>query len=81
MPEIHCARGPKRCEECRKALKNKSFCLIKVYLEPGDITRPITEVYVGCRRIVGEYDVVKKFKTKEDAKKYAINHGIEIVFD
>jgi hypothetical protein len=81
LPEIHCARGPNRCEKCRKAIKNKSFCLIRVYLEPGRDARPITEIYVGCRRIRGEYDVIKRFESKKKAKKYAIKHGIDISFE
>lgn len=81
VPEIHCARGPEVCEKCRKAAENKSFCLLRVYLEPGKDARPITEIYIGCRKIVGEYDVVKMFETKEKAKAYAIDHGIEIIFD
>jgi len=81
MPEIHCARGPELCEKCREAMKRKSFCLIKVYLKPGNIARPMTEIYVGCRRIIGEYDVIKKFKDKEEAKRYAIKNGIDISFE
>jgi hypothetical protein len=81
LPEIHCARGPEGCEKCREALKNESYRLIRVYLEPGEQTRPITDIFVGCRKITGEYDVVKSFETKEKAKAYAIDHGIEIIFD
>ncbi|TXT64004.1 MAG: hypothetical protein BAJALOKI1v1_630007 [Promethearchaeota archaeon] len=81
MPEIHCARGPKWCEKCREAIKNIDFCLIKVYLKPGNVARPMTEVYVGCRRIYGEYDVIKRFASKKDAKQYAIDHGIDISFE
>jgi len=81
LPEIHCARGPTLCEKCREAIKKKSFCLIRVYLEPGNEARPITEVYVGCRKVKGEYDVIKRFKSKKAAKKYAIDHGIDISFE
>ncbi|MBD3197437.1 MAG: hypothetical protein GF317_20450 [Candidatus Lokiarchaeota archaeon] len=80
IPRIHCARGPKICDKCKQASKEKSYSLIKVYIEPSNIARPITEVYVGCRKIVGEFEVQKRFKTLEEAKKYAIEHGIEIDF-
>lgn len=81
LPEIHCARSPKGCKKCQEAFKNKSYRLIRVYLEPGKAARPITDIYVGCRKIMGEYDVIKTFETKEKAKTYAIDHGIEIIFD
>lgn len=81
LPKIHCARGPQWCEKCREAMKDTSFCLIKVYLEQGDVARPMTEIYVGCRRIYGEYDVVKRFESEKEAKQYAIKNGIDITFE
>jgi len=82
IPFIHCAKGPDACEECSIAqAKGLSFALIRVYLRERTSARPTTEVYVGCRRVVGEYDIIKRFKSKDDAKKYAIKHRIEITFD
>ncbi len=81
MPYIHCARGPLRCEKCKEfENRSESFALIKVYLKQGDIARPMTEVYVGCQRIFGEYDVLKRFEDDNEAKHYAIKNGIEIIF-
>ncbi|MGV9173738.1 MAG: hypothetical protein ACOC44_02665 [Promethearchaeia archaeon] len=82
MPKIHCARGAKGCEKCRVFLEEgESFCLIRVFLESTNVARPVTEIYVGCRRIIGEYEVLKRFDSKDEAKKYAIQHKIEIIFD
>ena len=82
MVPIHCARGPKECEKCKALeLKGKKLCLIKVYLKPSNITRPITEIYVGCRRIIGEFDILKTFEDNEAALKYSRNHKIDIQLD
>lgn len=81
MPRIHCARGPKICEKCKEYIKDVSFCLVRVYLEPQNEARPITEIYVGCRKIIGEYDIIKRFKSPKKAKEFAIKNGIDITFD
>jgi len=81
MPYIHCARGPLRCEKCKEfEKKGEDFALIKVYLKSGDIARPMTEIYVGCQRIFGEYNVIKRFANDKEAKQYALKNRIEIIF-
>ncbi|MBD3255742.1 MAG: hypothetical protein GF383_11665 [Candidatus Lokiarchaeota archaeon] len=82
MPYIHCARGPQGCDKCRQmAKKEPTFCLVRVYLKSGKIARPMTEIFVGCRRIYGEYDILKRFENSKEAKKYAIKTGTDITFD
>jgi len=81
MPSIHCARGSELCEKCKiMAEEEEKFCLIRVYLKAGKVARPMTEIFVGCRRIFGEYDVVKVFKNDREAKEYAINNKKDITF-
>ncbi|TFG08078.1 MAG: hypothetical protein EU539_03350 [Promethearchaeota archaeon] len=82
MVPIHCARGPKVCEKCKAlTLEGKKLCLIKVYLKPSNVTRPITEIYVGCRRIIGEFDILKIFEDNEEALKYSRNNNVDIQLD
>jgi hypothetical protein len=81
MPRIHCARGPEICGKCREYMKDISFSLVRVYLEPQQEARPITEIYVGCRKIVGEYDILKRFDSDKEAKEYAIKYGTDITFE
>jgi hypothetical protein len=82
MIPIHCARGPERCEKCKELeMKGKKFCLLNVFLNAGKIARPMTEIYVGCRRIFGEYDIIKIFKDKEEALTYSRNSNIDIQID
>ena len=78
MTLIHCARGPLRCEKCRKLEEEgEKFCLIKAYLKAGKIARPMTEVVNIDKKILCEYDVEKVFKDEKEAKAYAIDNGIE----
>ena len=78
MSQIHCARGPSRCEKCRKLEEEgKKFCLIKAYLKAGKIARPMTEIVNIDKKILCEYDVEKVFRSEKEAKAYAIDNGIE----
>lgn len=79
---IHCARGSKRCDKCKELeAKGKKLCLIEVFLKAGDIARPTTEIYVGCQRIIGEYQILKIFNDKEEVLKYSRDNNIDIQFD
>ena len=79
MPIIHCARGPERCDRCRKRLEEgEKFCLVRIYLEASYISRPMTQVNVDDKKIFAEYDVLKIFENVEEAKEYATKNDIEI---
>jgi hypothetical protein len=76
---IHCARGPLRCDKCKKLEEEgKKFCLIKAYSKAGKIARPMTRININNERVFCEYVVEKVFIDENEAKKYAINNGIEI---
>ena len=81
MPKIHCARGPRGCEKCREMMEEgESFCLLKVFLDGGEIARPMTEIIVNGELILSEYDILKRFDDVTEAKKYAEDNNIEIVY-
>ena len=80
MPSLHCARGPKRCEKCKELLEEgDKYALIRVYIRPGDIARPMTEIYMGGERVFKEYDVMLWFESKEEARDYAIKNGLGLL--
>ncbi len=80
MPKIHCARGPRGCQKCQEMKEEgESFCLLKVFLDSGEIARPMTEVIIDDERIFGEYDVLNRFKDLNEAKKYAEDNNITIL--
>jgi len=79
---IHCARGHKCCDKCKELeAKGKKLCLIEVFLKAGDIARPTTEIYVGCQRIIGEYQILKIFNDKKEVLKYSRDNNIDIQLD
>lgn len=81
MPRIHCARGPLRCDKCKELEeKGNSYTLIKVFLEPVDHTSPITEIQVNGEKIFGAYNVIQRFEDINEAKKFAKENKIEIIF-
>jgi len=81
MPKIHCARGPKGCQKCREMKEEgDSFSLLKVFLDTGEITRPMTEIIVDNESILCEYDVLKRFNDVTEAEKYAEANNVEIVY-
>ena len=81
MPKIHCARGPRGCQKCQEMIaEGNSFCLLKIFLDAGEIARPMTEIIVDDEPILCEYDVLNRFKDVIEAKKYAEENNIEIVY-
>ncbi len=76
----HCARGPKRCEECKKAAEEEKICLIRVYLEAGNIARPMSDFVVDGKKVLCEFDVFKIFNDEVEAKEYAKNNNLNIIF-
>lgn len=81
MPKIHCARGPRSCQKCQEMKEEgESFCLLKIFLDGGEIARPMTEIIVDNESILSEYDVLDRFKDIIEAKKYAEDNNVEIVY-
>ena len=81
MPKIHCARGPRSCQKCQEMKEEgESYCLLKAFLDGGEIARPMTEIIVDNESILSEYDVLNRFKDLIEAKKYAEENDVEIVY-
>ena len=81
MPKIHCARGPKGCETCKEYLaEGESPTLIRIFLSPGDIARPMTEMIIEDEKLLLEYDVLQRFENEEEAMKYAMENKVPISY-
>ena len=75
MPKIHCARGPRSCQKCQEMKEEgESYCLLKAFLDGGEIARPMTEI------IVDNESILNRFKDLIEAKKYAEENDVEIVY-
>jgi hypothetical protein len=79
MSVPHCARGPLLCEKCKEMEKEKKICLLKVYLEPGEIARPMIEIYRDGKKRLYEYDVIKTFENEKEAKDYAKRNALNLL--
>ena len=75
----HCARGPTRCEQCKEALKNSKICLLRLYSNGSEVSRPVMEVTREGERMFFPFDVMKYFESKDDALEYAKKHSISDV--
>jgi len=57
-----------------------NFSLLKVFLDAGEIARPITEILIDNEPVLCEYDILERFKNENEAKKYAEANNIKIVY-
>ena len=83
MPRIHCARGPNGCDKCKELAdldeeEGMQLSLARVYLVPGEIARPMTEIIINGKKILAEYDITQRFKNLEEAKNYAKLNSIDV---
>ncbi|HUT80989.1 MAG TPA: hypothetical protein VMZ29_07280 [Candidatus Bathyarchaeia archaeon] len=79
MVQIHCARGPKRCETCKHYEAKKKIALLD--LNPDEIeyaTRPIVALDIDGEKVYLTFDVLGYFENEEEAKKYAAEKNIVI---
>ncbi len=75
---IHCARGPMDCPKCRElSEKGVSYALVRIYIEPSVIARPLTPHKIAGKELMFEYDVEKRFNGEQEAREYAEYHCID----
>jgi len=79
MSTPHCARGPTLCSKCREAAKVENYALVRIYREPGMVTRPVMEIIENGKKSHCEFDVIKVFKDNIEVKDYAKKNSIKIV--
>ena len=72
----HCARGPKRCSKCEEAAKTKKICLLRIFFDAGEISRPMIEIEREGIWSIHEYDVLRYFENRNEAQSYAKEYGI-----
>ena len=72
----HCARGPRGCDKCREAAEVQHICLLRVFLDHGEIARPMIQLVRDGESRLYEYDVLKYFESETEAVEYAEENGI-----
>ena len=51
-----------------------------MYLESGNIARPMSDFVVDGKKVLCEFDVLKIFNDEVEAKEYAKKNNINIIF-
>ena len=75
----HCKKGPDRCEECR-TLDAERICLLDVSPpRQGEIQRRVIQLVRDGVETWCEFDVVRAFESPDDARRFAVEHGVEDV--
>ena len=75
----HCARGPQRCDICKKLVKEKKICLLEVSSESKGRAMRIMEFTIDGKTGFFEFDVVKIFKDEDEAEKYSQENNIPLI--
>ena len=76
MRQLHCKRGPARCEQCRAGTATAIMLLDIAPPNPGLVQRPVIEVIRDGQSQWCEYDVLRCFADEAEARAYAAANGI-----
>ena len=72
----HCKRGPELCEKCRE-MDVERPCLLDIAPDDaGLMQRRVIEVEVDGETEWREFDIVRSFRSEEEARAYADENGI-----
>ena len=72
----HCKRGPSICAKCRE-MDVEKICLLDICPpHMGEIQRRVIQISTGGETAWREFDVVRAFESKEEARKYADENAI-----
>ncbi|MBU0492707.1 MAG: hypothetical protein KKA73_15115 [Chloroflexi bacterium] len=72
----HCKKGPAVCEQCRE-MDVERICLLDICPpHVGEIQRRVIQIVVGGESVWREFDIVRAFENQEQARAYAVQHGL-----
>ena len=72
----HCARGPERCEQCRK-MDREAPCLLDIApADAGLVARRVLPITLGGETVWREFDVVRVFADEDAARAYAARNAV-----
>ncbi|NPE09510.1 MAG: UbiA family prenyltransferase [Asgard group archaeon] len=72
----HCARGPERCNVCKKLASERKICLLRIYPESQGRAMRVIEYTINDKKDLYEFDVEEIFKEEAEAKKYSEENNI-----
>ena len=79
MRLAHCKRGPAVCVKCRE-MDEERICLLDICPpDQGMVQRRVIEIHGDGESVWREFDIVRAFESKEEAREYADQNDIEDV--
>jgi len=79
MRLAHCKRGPAVCAKCRE-MDEEKICLLDICPpDQGMVQRRVIELSRDGESVWREFDIVRAFESKEEAREYADQNDIEDV--
>ncbi|MHA2289881.1 MAG: hypothetical protein ACXABG_13940 [Promethearchaeota archaeon] len=80
MVPFHCARPKGACEKCMKLAEDgEKYCLVSFQYSSEEMARPMMTIEVKGEDILCEFDLIKIFKDESEARKYAIENGVDLL--
>jgi hypothetical protein len=76
LKPLHCARGPNRCDMCKRAQAEPAVPRLLDLCPHGEVTRLTIEVVRDGKTIFAPYDVLQTFADAEAARMFAKTHGL-----
>ncbi|NPE08837.1 MAG: UbiA family prenyltransferase [Asgard group archaeon] len=74
----HCAKGPERCDICKKLVSEKKICLLKISSESKGRTMRVMEYTIDDKKGLYEFEVEKIFNEEADAIKYSKENNVPL---
>lgn len=76
MKPLHCARGPRNCEQCKAADAQPPVPKLLDLCPWGDVARPTVEVVREGQKQVRVFDVMRSFSNATEAREFATRNGV-----
>jgi 4-hydroxybenzoate polyprenyltransferase len=74
----HCAKGPERCDVCKKLVSEKKICLLRISTESKGRTMRVMEYTIDDKKGLYEFEVEKIFNEKADAIEYSKENNVHL---
>ena len=80
MVPFHCARPKGACNKCAQlAEEGEKYCLISFQYSAEEISRPMMTIEINGEEVLCEFELMKIFKDEGEARKYALNNGLDML--
>ncbi|MBY8987912.1 MAG: hypothetical protein KGD61_05610 [Candidatus Lokiarchaeota archaeon] len=80
MIPFHCARPRGACKKCTKlAEEGEKYCLVSFQFSSEEMARPMMTLEINVEDTLCEVNLIKIFNDESEARKYAIENGVDML--